>query len=211
MPEQYRLPGIVHGMRWIADGNYASHRLAATEEFEQLGSVVNYLMAEPVQQTYDDFMALGGQLAEVGRFPQRRLSLHLRLLDLVHWTAAPRVQVSDEVVPFRPHRGVLLLVEEPAGDVHSWREWVEQEHLPVLLEQPGIAGAWMYAATDEWSLQPNCEGGPEFVTVVYLDADPPETTDAVAAVVKGRWATGAVRPLYAGPLRTMMQWDVWPA
>ena len=29
MPEQYQLPGIVHGLRWIADGDYVDHRLAA--------------------------------------------------------------------------------------------------------------------------------------------------------------------------------------
>ena len=28
MPEQYQLPGIVHGLRWIADGDYVGHRLA---------------------------------------------------------------------------------------------------------------------------------------------------------------------------------------
>lgn len=29
MPEQYQLPGIVHGLRWIADGDYVDHRLVA--------------------------------------------------------------------------------------------------------------------------------------------------------------------------------------
>ena len=29
MPEQYQIPGIVHGLRWIADGDYPDRRLAA--------------------------------------------------------------------------------------------------------------------------------------------------------------------------------------
>jgi hypothetical protein len=30
-------------------------------------------------------------------------------------------------------------------------------------------------------------------------------------MVEERWATGAVRPQFAGPLRTMIQWEAWPA
>ena len=30
MPEQYQLPGIVHGLRWIADRDYVDHRLQPT-------------------------------------------------------------------------------------------------------------------------------------------------------------------------------------
>src|SRR6202008_5018165 len=29
MPEQYQLPGIVHGLRWSAAGEYLDHRIAA--------------------------------------------------------------------------------------------------------------------------------------------------------------------------------------
>ena len=43
MPEQYQLPGIVHGLRWIADGNYTDHRLAADGPLGDIGNAVHYL------------------------------------------------------------------------------------------------------------------------------------------------------------------------
>src|SRR5690348_7178774 len=112
MPEQYSLPGVVHAQRWAADGDLPNHRIAADAPLTDVGGVVNYLFSEPVQQTYDDFMALGGQLHKVGRFPESRPSLQLRLLELQDWHAAPAALVSSDVVPFRPHRGVVLIVEE---------------------------------------------------------------------------------------------------
>jgi hypothetical protein len=45
---------------------------------------------------------------------------------------------------------------------------------------------------------------------VYLDDDVLATTKALSALVEERWRSGAVRPLFAGPLRSMIQWDAWP-
>ena len=59
-------------LRYIADGDYPSSRIAATSPFEQVGNLVNYLVGDPVQQTHDDFMALGSRLSrdrEVSRVP----------------------------------------------------------------------------------------------------------------------------------------------
>jgi hypothetical protein len=210
MPEQYSLPGVVLGSRWIADGDYPEHVIVATGALERVGGVVNYLFADPVQQTYDDFMALGAHLAEVGRFPERRPSLQTRLLELSDAHAAPRAMVSEGVVPFRPHRGVVLLVEEPVGDTGHRQDWLLAKHVPSLLEADGVAGVWSYASTDSWTLTPSCLGDPQIVTVVYLDADPLATTAALQPLIEQRWASGEVRPVFAAPLRTMVQWEAWP-
>lgn len=212
MPEQYQLPGIVQAMRWIADGPYGDRRIAGSGKLERIGSVVNYLVGDPVQQTHDDFMELGPRLAERGRYPQRRPSLQLRLLALLQWYSSPGALISAEVVPFRPHRGVLLVIEEPSGpDVAGWLQWLHAEHIPSLLEVPGVAGAWMYGSTSTWKLHPYCQGEPQYATVVYLDDDPLAVSQALTPLVEKRWASGSARPLFAGPLRTMMQWDAWPA
>lgn len=211
MTEQYQLPGIVHAMRWIADGAYGDHRIAGTGDLARIGSVVNYLVGDPVQQTHDDFMELGPRLAELGRYPVRRPSLQLRMPALLRWYSAPQALISAEVVPFRPHRGVMLVVEEPTGsDLAGWLRWLHVEHYPALLEVPGVAGAWMYGSTRTWKLHPACDGDRQYVSVVYLDGDPLAATGAMTSVIEERWASGAARPLYAGPLRTMMQWDAWP-
>jgi len=164
-----------------------------------------------VQQTYDDFMVLGSRLRDAGRFPEFRPSLQLRLLELQDCYAAPAALISPQVVPFRPHRGVVLIVEEPVGDIASWQDWLTQDHYPDLLSADGVAGVWRYATSSKWAVLPTCEGGPQQTTVIYLDRDPVATTHALAPVIERRWASGAVRPSFAGPLRTMMQWDAWPA
>ena len=89
MPEQYQLPGIQYALRYIADGDYLDNRIAATGHLEQVGNVVNYLVGDPVQQTHDDFMLLGPRLAELGRFPEVRPSLQLRMPALLSWYTGP--------------------------------------------------------------------------------------------------------------------------
>ncbi len=212
MPEQYQLPGIQLALRYIIDGDYPDHRIAGHGPLTGIGNLVNYLVGDPVQQTHEDFMNLGPRLREMGRFPEYRPGLQLRMPALQHWYAAPRALISPEVVPFRPHRGIVLIVEEPVEtNVDAWRQWTHAEHVPALLETPGVAGLWMYGSTSTWNLHPNCQGDPQHTTVVYLDDDPLTVSAALAPVLRERWVSGAVRPLFAGPMRTMMQWDAWPA
>jgi hypothetical protein len=212
MVEQYQLPGIVHATRWIADGDYGDHRIAGSGHLERVGNVMNYLVGDPVQQTHYDFMELGPRLAEVGRFPERRPSLQMSMPALLRWYSAPSALISAEVVPFRPHRGVLMIVEEPGrDDVAGWLQWLHTVHYPSLLDISGVAGAWMYGSTNTWTLHPHCDSPRQYITVVYLDEDPLATVKALAPVVERRWSSGEARPLFAGPLRTMIKWDAWPA
>jgi hypothetical protein len=210
MPEQYQLPGIQFALRYIADGEYLQSRIAANGHLADVGNVVNYLVGDPVQQTHEDFMELGPRLAEMGRYPDWRPYLQLRMPALLRWYAAAQALVSAEVVPFRPHRGVVLIVEEPAGnDTASWLQWLHTDHHPALLDTPGTAGAWMYGDTNTWKLRPATQGHPQYTTVIYLDDDPLATTKALRPLIEERWRSGAARPLFAGPLRTMIHWEAW--
>ena len=125
MPEQYQLPGIVHGLRWIADGEYLDHRVVAHGQLGQVGNAVHYLVGDPVEKTFDDFVTLGRALRENGRFPVTRPSLQVAGLRLLQWQSSPHALVSAEVVPFRPHRGILLIVEEATGGrPNEWLQWL---------------------------------------------------------------------------------------
>jgi hypothetical protein len=211
MPEQYQLPGIVHGLRWLADGEYPDHRLAADGPLGDISNVVHYFVGDPVQETFDDFVTLGRALRENGRFPITRPLLQISGLRLLQWHAAPAALVSAEVVPFRPHRGVLLIVEEATdGRPSQWLEWLHAEHYPALLATPGTAGAWTYGVSNGWQAPRGWRTEPHYITVVYLDEDPLATTRALAPLVEQRWRSGAVRPVFAGPLRTMIDWQAWP-
>jgi hypothetical protein len=213
MPEQYQLPGIVHGLRWIADGDCVDHRLAADGPLGEVGNAVHYLVSDPVEETFDDFVTLGRALREKGRFPVTRPSLQVAGLRLLDWQSAPHALISAEVVPFRPHRGVLLIVEEAteaiSGRPNQWLQWLHAEHYPALLATPGTAGAWTFGSTTAWRAQKGWRTDPQYITVVYLDDDPLTTTDNLAPLVEERWRSAAARPVFAGPLRTMISWDAW--
>ncbi len=210
MPEQYQLPGIVWGLRWIADGDYPNHRLAARGPLGHVGNAVHYLVGDPVQKTFDDFVALGRALRENGRFPITRPSLQVAGLRLLQWRSSPRALISAEVVPFRPHRGVLLIIEEPAdGRPDQWLEWLHAEHYPALLATPGTSGAWTFGSTTAWQAPRGWRTDHQYITVVYLDHDPLVTTVALAPLIEQRWQSAAVRPVFAGPLRAMISWEAW--
>ncbi|OBI01034.1 hypothetical protein [Mycobacterium scrofulaceum] len=212
MPEQYQLPGIVYGLRWIADGDYPQHRVAGNGPLAEIGNAVHYLVGDPVEKTFDDFVTLGRALRENGRFPVVRPSLQVAGLRLLQWQSAPHALISAEVVPFRPHRGVVLIVEEPVDGRRpdAWLQWLHAEHHPALLATPGTAGAWTFGSSTGWSHLPlGWRTDFQYITVVYLDADPLTTTDALAPVLEDRWRSGAVRPSFAGPLRSMVTWEAW--
>jgi hypothetical protein len=210
MPEQYQLPGIQLALRYIADGEYLQSRITANGLLANVGNLVNYCVGDPVQQTHDDFLQLGTRLAQIGRFPELRPVLQLSMPALVHWYAAPQALVSAEVVPFRPHRGVVVIVEEPVGDdVDGWLQWLHTDHLPAVLRVAGVAGVWMYGDTSTWNLSPMAEASPQYTTVIYLDKDPLLVSRSLRPLIENRWDSNSVRPVFAGPLRTMIEWEVW--
>jgi hypothetical protein len=183
MPEQYQLPGMLHGVRWVGE----------------TGSVVNYLIGGPVQQTHDEFFALGRRLGEQGRFPYQRPSLELDFLALLRADAAPAALVSAEVVPFRPHRGVFLIVAT-----------ADAGHCPEVLDAPGVAGVWTYGSTDAWTLNKRCQPQPRYITVVYIDGDVAATASALAPLVDRHWSSDSVIQPFTGAYRSMIRWDAWP-
>ena len=104
-----------------------------------------------------------------------------------------------------------MVVEEPVGeDVSTWLRWLHTDHHPAVLQTPGVAGVWMYGSTSTWTLHPATQGDPQHTTVIYLDDEPLAVTKALAPLLEERWRSGAVRPQFAGPLRTMIDWEAWP-
>ena len=213
MVEQYQLPGIQYALRYIADGDYLEHRIVADRppagrrQRRQLprrrpgAADARRLHAARPSPRRDGPVPRGPTVAAAAACPR-----------CCTGTPRPQPQISPEVVPFRPHRGVVVIVEEPAGDdVASWLQWLHTDHYPAVLAAPGVAGAWMYGTTNTWKLHPATQGDPQYITVIYLDDDPLAATKALAPLVEERWRSGAVRPLFAGPLRTMIEWEAWRA
>ncbi|HEY7917916.1 MAG TPA: hypothetical protein VIC86_13150 [Acidimicrobiales bacterium] len=208
MPEQYQLPGLILGQRWASTPACRAARAVEVGDWSQVEHVVCYLMGNPVDETIDEFLALGRHLAELGRFPRSLPSRYRGGLRLLEAHAAPRALVSAEVVPFRPHRGVYLIVEEPtdpaAQDGYLQRRHVEL--LPELVSVPGVAGAWSYATTPSIR-RPMFTDGRFRMTVCYLDEDPATVAGSLAPVVARAWASAPSRVLLAAPFESLVAWD----
>ena len=103
-----------------------------------------------------------------------------------------------------------MIVEEPVGeDVDAWLQWLHTDHYPAVLRRRARPGRGCTARRPPGSLHPHTQGDPQYTTVIYLDDDPLAVTKALAPLVEERWRSGVVRPLFAGPLRTMIEWEAW--
>lgn len=225
-PEQYAIAGIRLATRWRADDACVAARLVASDALAPVRHAVSYLLTDPLDATLTAFARLGRHAAEAGRFPDRATSHLLGAFRLLHAAAAPRVLVSTEAVPFRPHRGVLLLVEQIAAsgptadaEVAAWARWHHAEHVPSLLAAPGVAGVYAFrsstvlgigAAQGDRYGMPMWDPGNRFVTLAYLDDDVTATTAALAPLIEERWTSGAVVAELAGPFRSMVTHLAWP-
>jgi len=209
MPEQYQLPGLVLGQRWAATPACRAARVAGAERWSGVGNVVLYLMGEPLDETLDEFLALGRRLAEMGRFSERLPSCYQGGLRLLETWASPAALVSPDVVPFRPNRGIYLIVEE-ATDRRRYDGHLQRMHaevLPGLVSVPGVAGLWVFA-TSSAIRRPNFDDGEYRITVCYLDDDPPAVAERLREPLADAWAEAPVRPLLAAPYETVSVWDL---
>ena len=146
-------------------------------------------MGNPVEETLDEFYTLGGVLAEKGRMRSpalpRQYIAGLRLLEAL---AAPRTLVSNDAVPYRPHRGIYLIVEEPTG-VATQDDYLQQLHtdvLPTLVSVPGVAGALAFGTTAAIR-RPSFSPGRYRITTCYLDDDPAAVGERLAPVLERIW------------------------
>jgi hypothetical protein len=217
MPEQYPIPGVVFGQRWVSTP--ACRRVRAYDDptLAAVHYVTLYLMSEPVDATLEEFRALGEQLRAEGRFHEHRRSRLSGPFAVTGLWAAPRVLVSAESIPFRPNRGVYVVVRtghpdpesvEPAPESGGAQHGTAQDRdalAGALLEQDGVAGVWTFA-TDGRFDRHGWRPGDKTITVCYLDSSPLAVAPRLSHVVRGA-VDGSSRPvLFAGPLETITPW-----
>lgn len=198
MPEQYPLAGIAYGQRWVSTPACRAARAVDETPLDATHYLTLYLMTDPVDRTLEEFWALGQRLHGLGRFHRHRhahLSGPFRLAQ-VH--AAPRVLVSAEAVPYRPNRGVYVVVEEagPAGD---------DAPVAAALEVPGVAGAWTFEASPGLG-EPRWRNEGLRIIVCYLDDEPVEVAARLGPVLTPPAGAGARRSRFAGPFEMITPW-----
>lgn len=207
MPEMFSVPGLVHAARWRSTAACRKERLAQLDSLASVENVVVYLMGEPASKTYDDFRELNVTLNEKGTHPEPSPAKLLSPFELAGAVAAPRTQVSDEVVPWRPNRGVYLLIERLSdpGSADRFKQ-VHEEQVQVLSEMPGVAGVWWFA-TPSYRLQEPVVAANVQLTLCYLDADPTSVAETLHPLVDARWKAVSVEPWFAGPFESLVEWN----
>jgi hypothetical protein len=210
LPEQFPLPGIVYGQRWVSTPACRAARAVSEEPLDPIHYLTCYLMADPIEQTLDDFFDLGGRLHDLDRFHRHRRAHLTGPFRVVDTAAAPRVLVSAEAVPFRAHRGLYVIVEEhrETDALVDYQRWLVTEHEPALLAVPGVAGIWTFASSEKLA-SPRWSGGAHRITVAWLDDDPLDVTARLAPLeAERRERFDAISHVtFAGPFETITPWE----
>jgi hypothetical protein len=201
MPEQYPLPGMAFGQRWVSTPACRAARAVDGPLLDAVHYVTLYLMTEPVEETLEAFRSLGGHLRQVGRFHEHRRALLSGPFAVHAIAAAPRVLISAEAVPYRPNRGAYLLVEEGAVE-EGVPEPADDDD--ALLETDGVAGVWSFTSASEhhgaW------HPGRRRVTVCFLDEHPLAVAPILADAARRRDGDGRT-VIHAGPVETVTPWS----
>jgi len=198
LPEQYSIPGVTYGERWVATPGCRAARAVAGDLLAPADYVTLYLMGPPVEETLTAFGALAVALHKADRFFSPRRACLAGPFGIADRAAAPRVLVGADVVPMRPNRGVYVAVEDSLGAPPAGT-------LAALTDRPGVAGAWSFTAAAGLAA-PSVDPGGHRITVAWLDDPPLAVAPDLDALVR--------RPdlfpdpvIFAGPFEAITPWD----
>lgn len=209
MPEQFAIPGLPWGQRFVAPPSCVAASAARDDDVGRADSLQLYFMEEDPARVLAEFLALGRELAGAGRMRPMESRLQAPL-QLVNTYASPRVQIGPEVVPYRPNRGAYVILEH-VDDVERVDDWIQSQHrdaMPELLAVPGVVGVWSFASTGAYGIKRSRERA----SMVYLDDDPASVAARLDPLLAKRWEDAPVHPVLAGPFRSLYpppaSWDV---
>src|SRR5262245_17743367 len=182
-PEIHRLASLRGALRLVSTPACRATRLVSEDRYDGVDHVMTYLFAGP--DAVAELGELARELGGAGRMSWRLPSVEVTAYDLAGTAAAARIDVSADVVAWRPVTGVFLMVEEGEAPAEA------------LTEVAGVAGAW-------WA---RSEG--RQVTYCYLDDDVLATAERLRPTLEPRWAGGEVAPRLAAPFLVPVDfaWD----
>jgi hypothetical protein len=199
LPEQHRIAGLRNAQRWRATGD-PRLRLAAEPPYDAVEHAVGYLFGGDVDAALAAFFRLGAALREAGRMPRLLPSVELGVWARVASTAAPRVLAGADVIPWRPHRGVMVIIEPACADDDGG------DGLDALVGIDGVAGVWRFrdAAERAPHLGPATD---RRLALCYLDDDPSRVCRGLEHSLRERWAQLEVTARMAMPLEVVTPWS----
>ena len=215
LPEQFSIPGVVCGQRWVLRPACAADALAVDDPLGTFHYLTMYLMTEPLAQTLDEFAEVRERVANSGAsMSTAGPGCPARGCSSKRWRATfprgtRRHPVAAQPGDLRRDRRAA----RPRGVLDEYLRLRHTRHFPQLLEVPGVAGLWSFA-TRRWGFARSEDPPPDpqaqdatRITVVFLDGDPLEVAAEVGPLVRDHWAGAPVRPRFAGPLQTITPWQ----
>jgi len=181
MPEQFPLRGIAYGQRWVSTPACRAARVASGPRLDPIHYMTLYLITEPVDETLREFRRLGRDLYDAGRFHLHRRAHLSGPFTLMGTAVAPRVLISAEAVPYRPHRGTYVVVQEATGPPPD---------LALMCTTDGVVGVWDFA------------DDAHRITIAWLDGEPLQVAPALAAVTPNGDGVEL-----SGPFETINPWQ----
>jgi len=221
-PENFNLPGIVYGERFVLTPNCQAASFFVEPQISPFHYLLMYWMEEPMDRTWRDFQTFSTNSIAMGRRPElgyvkRRLS---SMFIPLKGYAAPRISISPEAVPFRPAKGIYVTATDfdslEAIETQEMLRWYDQVYIPEMITCRGVAGSWTFVSDASYpfsnSVVPVRPG--RILQVYYLDDEPLRVWDEMNART-AKWRTGAWpvtdkttrKDLFAGPLEVICPWE----
>jgi hypothetical protein len=193
-PEQHRLSAVRASLRLVSTPACRSARAASPDRYDAIDHVMTYFFSDP--SGLDGFLELSKALGGAGRKLPLLPPVERGVYDVQSKSAAPRVKVGADVLPWWPILGVYLLVERGAAP---------PDH---LIDVDGVAGVWSAATLAVDAKMASAQAG-QSITYCFLDDDPIATAARLRPALERRWDSSGVEPLLASPMYPVVpyQWD----
>jgi hypothetical protein len=193
-PEQHRLSAVRASLRLVSTPECRAARPSHVERFDAIDHLMTYFFTD--RSGLKGFNELSTALGDADRKLALLPPVQRGVYTVQSKTAAPRVKVGADVLPWWPVRGVYLLLET---DAPAPTELVEIE---------GVAGVWSATSHSVHSTLANAPEG-QTISYCFLDDDPVPTAERLRPVLEKRWSDNGIEPLFAAPFHPVVpyEWD----
>jgi hypothetical protein len=217
LPENLVQPGVEWGNRWVRTPECAASSSSQGPDSADAQYLVMYQFRPPLDVSIAEWTELNQRAQWWGRRPELLWTIRMPLgfFSPVAGYASPRVLVSADAVPHRPHLGIHLTVPRYEGELSaaamSCMADYDRRVIPAVLNLPGVAGVLTYRMARPAAGFGFSEALPQtaFVRLVFADADPVRVGEVLLEDRHG-WLAGEKRGErlhFMAPFRTITPWD----
>ena len=193
-PEQHRLSAVRASLRLVSTPACRDARPSNDEHFDAIDHVMTYFFTD--KSGLKGFNELSTALGDADRKLPLLPPVQRGVYTVQSKTAAPRVKVGADVLPWWPIRGAYVLLETGASPPTH------------LIDVEGVAGVWSATSQSVDATLASARAG-QTISYCFLDDDPVLTAKRLLPVLQKRWTEGDVEPLFAAPFHTVVphEWD----